>query len=144
MYVEVKKKTGGKYEVTPDVTPSLSVDSIDFQIPCFSSDGDSILIAVDSQRKIITDVSNIGNVTMLLDVSSGGGNPRACYRANDSSIWNDFGTAAYSISYYDNCTFEMNGTTLEITVPGGIDTEYDDITVSTSPLSYISVGNVGS
>ena len=35
MYVEVKKKSGGKYEVTPDVTPSLSVDSIDFQIPCF-------------------------------------------------------------------------------------------------------------
>lgn len=144
MYIEVKKKTGGKYEVAPDVTPSLSVDSIDFQIPCFSSSGDSILIAVDSQRKIITDISNIGNTTMLLDVSSGGGDARTCYRTDDSSIWSDFGTAQHSIYYHDNCTFEMDGTTLEITVPDGVDTEYDNVVVSTSPLSYISVGNVGS
>ena len=81
---------------------------------------------------------------MLLDVSSGGGSPRTCYRVDDSSIWSDFGTAQYSISYYDNCTFEMDGTTLEITVPNGTDTQYDNFMPTTSPLSYISVGNVGS
>lgn len=144
MYIEVKKKTSGKYEVAPDITPSLSVDSIDFQIPCFSGTGDSILIAVDSQRKIITDVSNIENATMILDVSSGGGNARTCYRADDSSVWSDFGPASSSIYYYDNCTFEMDGTTLKITVPDGVGTQYYNFTPTTSPLSYISVGSVGS
>lgn len=143
MYVEVKKKNGGKYEVTPDVTPTANVDGIDYEIPCFNSQN-NIILAVDSNRKFVTSLSDVGNISMMLDVSSGGGNARACYRADNSSIWNDFGTASSSISYYDNCTFEMNGTTLEITIPGGIDTEYDNITVSTSPISYISVGNVGS
>ncbi len=143
MYIEVKKKTGGKYEVAPDVTPTANVDGIDYEIPCFNSDGD-ILLAVDSNRKFVTSLSDVGNISMLLNVSSGGGNARTCYRADDSSIWSDFGAASSSISYYDNCTFEMNGTTLEITVPDGVDTEYDNVVVSTSPLSYISVGNVGS
>ena len=139
--VEITKDPStGLYNVNPNA--SVGITSIDATVPTFGVDGSvtPCFIAVDSSRNIISELSELENATMILDVSSGGGNARSCYRIDDSSVWDE--DAEYSLSYASNCTFELSGSDFIIHASSDITTE--NIIAKQTPLAYISVGIVGS
>lgn len=136
------EKDGNNYTVNPNATSGGGITSIDDTITTFGpQDGFEVLLAVDSERNIITDINELPNASMILNVSSGGGSARACYRIDDSTIWNE--DAEYSLGYVDDCTFTLSNGTLTITW-NSYSEVFENIIVQQTPLGYISVGNVGS
>ena len=136
------EKDGTNYTVNPNATSGGGITSIDDTITTFGpQDGFEVLLAVDSERNIITDINELPNASMILNVSSGGGSARACYRIDDSTIWNE--DVEYSLGYVDDCTFILSNGDLVVDWNYS-NVTYENITAQQTPLSYISVGNVGS
>jgi len=138
------EKNNGNYTVNTNATSGGGITSINETITTFGVE-DSVYpcyLAIDSERNILTEVSELPNAFMILDVSSGGGNPRSCYRTDDSSEWDE--NAGGDLYYNDNCTFTLSGSDFVILPSDGYDVTTENIIVKQTPLSYISVGHVGS
>ena len=57
MYVEVKKKSGGKYEVTPDVTISSSVT-----VYCWTDENDYYYTYTTTETPVVGTQDHFGNI----------------------------------------------------------------------------------
>ena len=141
--VEITKE-GNNYTVNPNASGGTGITNIDSAITTFGVEDsvDPCYLAVDSDKNIITEVNELPNAFMILNVSSGGGNARSCYRIDDYSEWDT--DSSNSLWYNDDCTFTLSGSEFTITPQGGYPETISNIMAKQTPLSYISVGNVGS
>ena len=140
MYIEVKKKSNGKYDVTPDVTPTANIDA-NTQIPFIyfatsdypePDEWSYLWLAIKSDGSFCTR-ANASEATYWLKWGVYGGSYRDCYVIGTTSYPWAIGQA--QVNEFLNCTVDINGNDITIYDENG-DPAYDgegtmtDVTMS--------------
>ena len=141
MYVEVKKKSGGKYEVTPDVTPTAGAPSFSNNI-IYVMKGSMNICGIMADGSFLQNESDIPNVKWWCDIY-GGPSYRYFYTTGTDDVdvlySGEYSTPA-ALETIKNCEITYSNGTLTIyNSDEGIDMEFDDH--DTMPLACFAFIN---
>ena len=141
MYIEVKKKTSGKYEVAPDITPSAGAPSFSNNIIHIMK-GDINVFGIMPDGSFLQNESDIPNVKWWGDVG-GGPSYRYFYTTgtdNVESIYDGDYSTQSSLETIKNCEITYSNGTLSIyNETEAVDYEFEEH--DTMPLACFSLIN---